>query len=247
MLLLGCCALMIYFSSGCHLPHTPAHILDFPDDRVAIPIRYLYDRPVIDVIINDQGPFALLLDTGATSVSLESSVIEQLQLPEIGTATTKNVLVLDHKLDTATATKHSPWSSISLNGGCPEVSIEFDGESHPFLVDTGSQGGLTVSKETAHSLPRHPTQYNELSAVAGGMFWSNSTRLTANALLGSHVLEKPYITCYEKHPGRNLIGMDVLRHFVIEIDLAGKRIRFSQQNPSSLSFPDKKRLGIQVA
>ena len=236
MLLLGCCALVIYFSSGSHLPHTPAHILDFPDDRVAIPIRYLYDRPVIDVIINDQGPFALLLDTGATSVSLESSVIEQLQLPEIGTATTKNaaseqiaskkfgvdhmaianaslqsvaileshffesngmpliggiwgmrhfgehvvtidfsknVLVLDHKLDTATATKHSPWSSISLNGGCPEVSIEFNGESHPFLVDTGSQGGLTVSKETAHSLPRHPTQYNELSAVAGGMFWSN--------------------------------------------------------------------------
>ena len=78
------------------------------------------------------------------------------------------------------------------------------------------------------------------------MAWSIETRLRVDILLGFHTVERPYVSWYHDRPGRNLIGMEILRHFAIEFDLTESRVRFLRDATSPLSILDKRRLGVFI-
>ncbi len=291
---------------GCSSRLAPSRLLEFSGESVAIPIRFLYNRPVVDVKVNGQGPFALLLDTGSTGISLEKRVVKQLELPDAGTITRTNaaseqfesrafgvdrielreaVLVMVAVQETDYFEKHGmpgihgtwgmgrfgkrivtvdflenmlhirqkqaesaeaiPWLPIGTDEIGPEVSIEIGGRAYDFLIDTGSNGSLTVSASVASELPRYEKRFPDVAAAAGGVLaWSIETRLNVDIPLGIHSIESPYVSWFHDRPGRNLIGMEILRHFAIEFDLAESRVRFLRDGASPLSIPDKRRLGL---
>lgn len=282
--------------------------IEFPGDSLSIPIRFINDRPVIDVTINGEGPFALLLDTAATNISLEESAIEQLALPECGSTTSSNaagmsitsrqfgadlievgdaslkmVAVLEANLfknlgltdvqgiwgmlrfgerivivdlpkgrlyvqEISDEPGDSPdWLPIGTENSTPEVSLEIGERDVGFLIDTGSQGSLSVTDSVARAIPLHERRYYSMSSVAGGArLQSASTRLTADITLGRHTIERPYVSSYEDHPGRNLIGMDILKHFRIELDMKRGRCRFIREETTPITMPDKRRLGLVI-
>ena len=55
-----------------------------------------YGWPVVEVKINEEGPFSLILDTGCSSLTLSPEVIDRLQLPEIGSSTSSNAAGQSH-------------------------------------------------------------------------------------------------------------------------------------------------------
>lgn len=294
---------------GCSSRLAPSRLLEFSGESVAIPIRFLYDRPVVDVKVNGQGPFTLLLDTGSTGISLEKRLVKQLKLPDSGTITRTNaaseqfesrlfgvdrielgeaVLAMVAVQETEFFEKHgmpgihgiwgmgrfgkrivtvdflenilrirqqqvepgdaTPWLPIRTGEIGPEVSIQIGKRAYDFLIDTGSNGSLSVSASIASELPRYEKRFPEVGGAAGGLVaWSIQTRLNVDIQLGIHSVESPYVSWYHDRPSRNLIGMEILRHFAIEFDLAESRVRFLRDGASPLSFPDRRRLGFLIA
>lgn len=292
---------------GCSPKQTPSHLLEFAEEEVTLPIRFLYGRPVVDVKVNGQGPFVLMLDTGATDISLAESVVKRLQLPDCRTTTSTNgasqqfeirtfgadriemgtaslakvavqetdffeqhdmpgiegvwgmryfgelVVSIDFPVNAlhirkreAPSAQGAPWLAMT-NALSPEVSVRVGGKDQTFLIDTGSNGSLSVSASVASELPCYEERFRDLSAAAGSaLTWSVSTRLHENVMLGSQSVERPYVSWFEGLPGRNLIGMEILRHFEIEFDLTKSRVRFLGDGSSALSFPDRRRLGISI-
>ncbi len=294
---------------GCSSRLAPSRLLEFSGENVTIPIRFLYDRPVVDVKVNGQGPFTLLLDTGSTGISLEKRIVKQLKLPDSGTITRTNaaseqfesrlfgvdrielgeaVLAMVAVQETDFFEKHGmpgihgswgmgrfgkrivtvdflenilhirqkhsesaesiPWLPIRTGEIGPEVSIQIGKRAYDFLIDTGSNGSLSVSASIASELPRYEKRFPEVGGAAGGLVaWSIQTRLNVDIQLGIHSVESPYVSWYHDRPSRNLIGMEILRHFAIEFDLAESRVRFLRDGASPLSFPDRRRLGFLIA
>lgn len=294
---------------GCSPKQEHRHRLEFAGESVAIPIRFVYDRPVVDVMINGRGPFVLLFDTGSTGISLDRSVVKQLQLPDLRTVTRinaaaeefevrvfgvdriemgetllakvgveeteifeksgmsgihgmwgmahfgKRIVSVDFLKKTLRITsqhtesaEESAWVPMRMDVYSPEAPIQIGGKHYDFLIDTGSNGSLSVSASAASELPCYKNRFRERIAVAGGHSkWTISTRLRSDILLGGHSVERPYVSWIEGLPGRNLIGMEVLRHFSMEFDLIENRVRFLREGGSPLSFPNKRRLGIWIA
>ena len=56
-----------------------------PEFPVEVPIELTRALPLLDVYINEQGPFKVVLDTGTTSVMLSKKIAYSLNLPTIGT------------------------------------------------------------------------------------------------------------------------------------------------------------------
>ena len=300
--------LSIVLFPGCSSRPAPSRLLEFSGDSVAIPIRFLNNRPVVDVKVNGQGPFSLLLDTGSTGISLEKGVVKQLKLPDSGTVTRTNAAseqfearlfgvdlieigesslakvavresdffekhgmigihgiwgmghfgkrlvtvdfvdnVLHIRLQAAELADDNPWLPMGSNEAGPEVSIQIGERAYDFLIDTGSPGSLAVSACVAAELPRSEKRFADVGAAAGGFLaWSIETRLSVDIPLGFHIVERPYVSWYHDRPGRNLIGMEILRHFAVEFDFMESRVRFLRDVASPLSISDKRRLGIFI-
>ena len=140
------------------------------------------------------------------------------------------------------------WIPIETKHNCPEIPLKIGGKTTSFLVDTGSDASLTVEESTTLGLPLYKRQFEGVGAVVGSktLKWNLTTRLDAIVMLGQYPIERPYISWFANAPGRNLIGMEILRHFRIDLDLENDRIRFFRNETSPLNFPDTRRLGIDI-
>lgn len=54
-------------------------------NRVEVPMQIYSRKPVVEVKINDQGPYKFFLDTGASATVLDQSLVTELKLPFKGT------------------------------------------------------------------------------------------------------------------------------------------------------------------
>jgi hypothetical protein len=54
--------------------------------EVSVPLHWFGKRPVLEVKINDKGPYRLILDTGAQGSVLDQDLADELKLPAIGKA-----------------------------------------------------------------------------------------------------------------------------------------------------------------
>lgn len=286
-------------------------LLEFAGESVSIPIRFLHDRPIVDVKINGKGPFALVLDTGASSIALEREVAKHLELPDCGTSTHrglsseeyearmigverfevgvavlenvgvseidfflkqgmsgihgvwgmchfgKRIVIIDllgkvlHiRRQQAESVGGVPWLPLKVHAHTPEVPIQIGGKSHQFLIDTGSDQSLSVAASLVQELPCYEERFQNMICGVGnvGIFSmrTTSTRLRQDIVLGNHSIKQPYVAWSENRRGRNGMGMEILRNFVIEIDLKENRVRFLRDEASPVSFPDRKRLGVSI-
>lgn len=70
-----------------------------PDRPTELEARYLYDYFLVDVRIDGRGPYKLLLDTGASSTVLDSSIHKKsIERLEVGPLTVRNVPALEHDM-----------------------------------------------------------------------------------------------------------------------------------------------------
>ena len=63
---------------------TPSYAQD--DDKTYIPFDLRTRRPVLEVMINGEGPYKFLLDTGASQSMISFDLAKKLKLPENGTS-----------------------------------------------------------------------------------------------------------------------------------------------------------------
>jgi len=81
-------ALLIFFRS---LEKGPAAAVSDPSRSYELTVQPFYGLMLVEVYVNDEGPYRFLVDSGATSTVLSNAVLDHLKIVPITTATVKCV------------------------------------------------------------------------------------------------------------------------------------------------------------
>lgn len=92
------CVLLVCLMN--HKQYRPSFSEKFslPVKETSVPIRYGHGWPLVDVTINGQGPYTMVLDTGASDILLEESIIEELKLTTASLSNMNNAAGVTHLL-----------------------------------------------------------------------------------------------------------------------------------------------------
>lgn len=129
----------------------------------------------------------------------------------------------------------------------PEVPVQIADQVHNFKIDTGSNGCLSVTRACAKRLSFRPG--SESRSLAVGTAWTGqreAARLAVPVWLGSHQITNAEVSWFEDAPGKFLLGKDILRHFVVELDFVHAVARFSRESEGPIEIPDAWTLNLNV-
>jgi hypothetical protein len=66
-----------------HMQLPPPEKIEVPAAGVTVPMGDVGGRPLVDVMINGNGPYPFILDTGASIIAVDSDLIAELKLPSV--------------------------------------------------------------------------------------------------------------------------------------------------------------------
>jgi predicted aspartyl protease len=124
--------------------------------------------------------------------------------------------------------------------------LPFAGQPQPFLVDTGATGGLAVATGFAAGL-RFRSEPREigLDSTFTGDRVTLSARLTGRLIVGAVWIDDPVVSLVANDFG--LLGVGVLEHFVLTLDLANRRLRLTPRAIGAIPSPPLTDLGITAS
>jgi predicted aspartyl protease len=130
-------------------------------------------------------------------------------------------------------------------GGLPEITLEVNGRSHSFLIDTGSNETLAFPRTTQDFLPFkcRPVATHPSTSIVGRESRDLIGRLATNVRLGPHLLLEPLVVL-AGGPGR--IGGAILSRFRLTLDPASALVRFSRDHEAPLATGGVRSAGIAL-
>ena len=276
---------------------------------VKVPLRLVNGRPVVEVMINQRGPYRLMLDTGCShNVHICACLVKKLGLPEIDTKTTgrdvaENVreyslvrvdslrigqaeflrfgAVIDpigHRLSTNDTrvdgmigyhcfrelllTLDFPNQQLILQRGTmpkpdgqnffelardkisPGIVATIGQTELTLLIDSGSAGCVTLAEPIAKTLSFYAAPFEGRAAIGSGLVSNYQARLKRKLVFGRHIVIDPIIGWFAGTKDTNLIGMKILKHFVVTIDQTSGLVRFSRDGDDPIRIPPVRGIGL---
>jgi hypothetical protein len=118
----------------------------------------------------------------------------------------------------------------------PYVNVRIGRKRFKALIDTGSGGGLTLSRKKRHRY-REPLRPTGASIRINGLFYLRAGRLEGEVKLGPLTLREPIIyESVKKGYTGSLVGQEILRGFVLTFDQINRRMRFEGPIDKPLRF-----------
>lgn len=124
----------------------------------------------------------------------------------------------------------------------PYVSLKSNGKYLQALLDTGATGALSLPHLTEMD-GFQPPQLLGRSHGVGGATHQGGVRLRGSLMLGRHELRQPVVLSSQT-AGR--LGGGVLRHFVVVIDAARKRVAFRRSSEEPITFGPVRGLSVEL-
>ncbi len=276
---------------------------------VKVPFQLVNGLPVVEVMINQRGPYKLMLDTGcAHNVHICACLVKKLSLPEMDTKTTgrdvaENVreyslvrvdslrigqaeflrfaAVIDpigHSLSTNDTrvdgmigyncfrelllTLDFPNKQLILQKGTlpkpdgrnifgsspgkagPKLMVSVGQTQLELLIDSGSTGCVTLAEPIAKTFSFHATPFEGNSAIGSGVVSNYQARLRGKLAFGQHIVIDPIISWLTGTKDTNLLGMKILKHFVVTIDQTSGSVRFSRNDDDPIRIPPVRGIGL---
>ncbi len=275
---------------------------------VKVPFQLVNGLPVVEVMINQRGPYRLVLDTGSTNVHICPCLVKKLGLPEIDTKTTSHdaagntreyslarvdslrvgqaeflrfgavINPIGHKLSTSDTrvdgiigyhcfrelllTLDFPNQQLILQRGvlpkpdgqdvfelspskaAPELVVSVGQTEVELLIDSGYAGCVSLSESFAKTFSFHADPLEGRVIIASGMVSNHRARLKGKLAFGRHVVIDPIIGWIPKVEGQDMMGMDILKHFVITFDRTNGLVRFSRNGDDPIRIPPVRSIGL---
>lgn len=123
----------------------------------------------------------------------------------------------------------------------PLVTVQMGSESFVVLLDSGSDGGLSLNPTGLHPRFSHGPRSGNLAATLGGDRPQLVGRLAQNIMLGSHVIETPVIDMTDQ---LSSLGGDLLRHFKLTFDQRRSLVTFVRDTDGPVPMPPRRSTGI---
>ena len=137
-------------------------------------------------------------------------------------------------------------STIAFNNeqGTPLIPIQMGNESFIVLVDSGSDGSLSVNPVGLH--PRFATgpRIGTIISSLQGDRRQLTGRLNQTVLIGSHALNQPIVDLTEQ---LSSLGGELLRHFVLTFDQRHNQVTFARAAAGPVEMPARRSTGLSFA
>lgn len=145
------------------------------------------------------------------------------------------------------AVRHPSQSSMlafGFNRETPIIPVLLDGESFNVLVDSGSDGGLTLNTTGLH--PRFLTPPRPGTIVSGlsGERRQQVGRLAQSLVLGSHSIQSPVVDLTDQ---LSSIGGELLRNFRITMDQYRRTVVFRRNAAGPILMGSRRTTGISFS
>lgn len=127
----------------------------------------------------------------------------------------------------------------------PYIGMTLPTGIHPILVDTGSSSGLSLQKELFDKQHFHedPVVVSAAVGVSGELRAWKAARLASSVKIGTHVIHNPIVRTAGK---RSLLGVEILRHFVITYDRKNDLVRLERDQDSPITSKSLRATGVAL-
>ena len=123
----------------------------------------------------------------------------------------------------------------------PLITVQMGRESFVVLIDSGSDGSLSLNPAGLHPHFSQGPRTGNLAATLGGDRPQLVGRLAQNITLGSHVIQEPVVDLTDQ---LSSLGGDLLRHFSLTFDQRRSLVTFVRDTDGPVQMPPRRSTGI---
>ncbi len=134
-------------------------------------------------------------------------------------------------------------STLAFNGelNTPLIPIQMGNESFVVLIDSGSDGSLTLNAAGLHPKFANGPRVGTLIASLSGDRRQFVGRLAQDILVGTHVIEHPIADLTDE---LSSLGGEVLRNFSLTFDQRRNQVTFARVDDGPLRLAPRRSLGL---
>ena len=159
----------------------------------------------------------------------------------------ERLVIAPYPVTPAPAPKPSPrTSSIAFNNqqGTPLIPIQMGNESFIVLIDSGSDGSLSLNPVGLHPRFANGPRIGTLISSLHGDRRQLTGRLNLDVLIGAHTIEKPIVDLTDQ---LSSIGGEFLRHFVLTFDQRRNQVTFVRDADGTVMMAPRRSSGLSFA
>ena len=137
-------------------------------------------------------------------------------------------------------------STIAFNNqqGTPLIPIQMGNESFIVLIDSGSDGSLSLNPVGLHPRFAHGPRIGTIISSLSGDRRQLTGRLNQNVLIGAHTIAQPIVDLTEQ---LSSIGGEFLRHFVLTFDQRRNQVTFIHEADGPVTMAPRRSTGLSFA
>lgn len=157
----------------------------------------------------------------------------------------------EHKLVIASYPEFTPpapvaspqTSTIAFNNeqGTPLIPIQMGNESFIVLIDSGSDGSLSLNPVGLHPHFANGPRVGTLISSLRGDRRQLTGRLNQDVLIGSHLIQKPVVDLTDQ---LSSIGGEFLRHFVVTFDQRRNQVTLVRDADGAVTMEPRRSSGL---
>lgn len=137
-------------------------------------------------------------------------------------------------------------STIAFNNeqGTPLIPIQMGNESFVVLIDSGSDGSLSLNPVGLHPQFAYGPRVGTLISSLHGDRRQQTGRLSRDVLIGSHTVKHPIVDLTDQ---LSSIGGELLRHFVLIFDQRKNQATFIRDTEGPVTMAPRRSTGLSFA
>jgi hypothetical protein len=126
----------------------------------------------------------------------------------------------------------------------PLIPVQMGTESFIVLIDTGSDGSLSLNPAGLHPRFLHGPRAGTLISSLQGDRQQLTGRLSQNVLIGSHTITQPIVDLTDQ---LSSIGGEFLRHFAVTFDQRRNEVTFVRDTDGAVTMEPRRNPGLAFA
>ena len=131
--------------------------------------------------------------------------------------------------------------AFSNQRGTPLIPIQMGNESFVVLIDTGSDGSLSLNPAGLHPrFAQSPRRGTLISSLQGDRLQLTG-RLTQQVFIGPHTIDQPIVDLTDQ---LSSIGGEFLRHFTLTFDQRRNQVTFARDADGPITMEPRRHTGL---
>ncbi|MBI2814931.1 MAG: aspartyl protease family protein [Opitutae bacterium] len=134
--------------------------------------------------------------------------------------------------------------AFNLQRGTPLIPVQMGNESFFVLIDSGSDGSLSLNPAGLHPrFVQSPRRGTLISTLEGDRLQLTG-RITQPVLVGPHTIERPILDLTDQ---LSSLGGELLRHFTLTFDQRRNLVTFTRDTDGPITMEARRHTGLSFA